>query len=106
MSMAASIVEYTVNPQQADELHRRVQQHLVPAARQTQGYQGFLLLDRGDGKRLALLLYDSVVAVQAAQAALTPIGSEHTYPLMQGPVLGSIGTVVITDGVFADPAQS
>ncbi len=104
MSRAASIVEYTVNPEQAEELHARVRQHVVPAARQVKGYEGFLLLDRGDGKRLAVLLYDSVEGVQAAQEALTPVGREHTYALMSGPALGSLGTVVIGDGVFAEPA--
>ncbi len=102
---AASIVEYTVNPENATELHERVQQHLVPAARQVKGYQGFLLVDRGDGKRLAVLLYDSVENVQAAQEVLTTVGREHTYSLMSGPALGSLGTVVIGDGVFAEPAR-
>jgi hypothetical protein len=76
-----------------------VVQHLVPAARQVKGYQGFLLLDQGEGKRLAILLYDSVEGVQAAQQALAPVGQEHTYALMSEPALGSLGTVVVSDGV-------
>jgi hypothetical protein len=103
MSRAASIVTYTVDPAHAEELHRRVQAHLVPAARRVPGYQGFLLLDQGGGKRLALLLFDSAEAVQAAQVALTPVGAEHTYALMTEPAQGSLGTVVIGDGVFAEP---
>ena len=106
MIKAASIVEYTVDSENADELHRRVREYLVPAARQVQGYQGFLLLDRGDGRRMALVLYDSVEGVQAAKEALTPLGREHTYALMSGPALGSVGTVIIGDGVFADAAKS
>jgi hypothetical protein len=106
MSMGASVVTYTVSPEHADELHERVRDHLVPAARQTQGYRGFLLIDQGDGKRLALLLFDSVDAVQPAQEALTPVGREHTYALMSGPALGSVGAVVISDGVFADSGGS
>jgi hypothetical protein len=105
MSRAASIVEYTVNPEHAETLHARVREHLVPVARQVQGYQGFLLLDRGEGRRLAVLLFDSVEGVRAAQEALTPPGREHTYALMSGPALGSLGLVVIGDGVFADPAN-
>lgn len=105
MSTGASVVTYTVDAENAEELHRRVQEHLVPAARNTQGYRGFLLLDQGDGKRLALLLYDSVEDVRAAQQALTPVGSEHTYALMSGPAVGSVGTVVVSDGVFAEPAN-
>jgi hypothetical protein len=106
MSMGASVVTYTVDAKDADELQRRVQEHLVPAARRTKGYRGFLLLDQGDDKRLALLLFDSVDDARAAQRALTPVGSEHTYALMTGPAIGSIGKVIISDGVLADPATS
>ena len=105
MSRAASIVTYTVDPAHAEELHRRVQAHLVPAARRAPGYQGFLLLDQGEGKRLALLLFDSVEAAQAAQQSLTPVGAEHTYALMSGPALGALGAVVIGDGVFAEQTE-
>lgn len=101
MSMGASIVTYTVDAEHADELSSRVQQHLVPAAQLTRGYRGFLLLDQGDGRRLALLLFDSVEDVGGAQHALTPVGQEHTYALMSGPAIGSVGTVLVADGVFA-----
>jgi hypothetical protein len=102
MTMGASVVTYTVNPEHAGELQAAVRDHLVPAARQTAGYRGMLLLDQGDGKRLALLLFDSVENVGPAQQALTPVGSEHTYRLMSGPAIGSVGTVVVSDGIFAD----
>lgn len=105
MSMGASVVTYTVDQEHADELRARVQEHLVPAARQVQGYRGFLLLDQGDGKRLALLLFDSVDDARAAQGALTPVGRDHTYALMSGPALGSLGAAVVADGVFAAPAK-
>jgi hypothetical protein len=106
MSMGASVVTYTVDPANAEELHRRVREHVVPAARRIEGYRGFLLLDLGNGKRLALLLFDSVETAGTAQAALTPVGSEHTYALMSGPALGSLGAVVIGDGMFAGPADA
>ena len=102
MSMAASVVTYSVDPKDGDELQRRVQEHLVPAARQTKGYRGFLLLDQGDGRRLALLLFDSVDDARAAQGVLTPVGSEHTYALMTSPAIGSLGNVVIGDGLFGE----
>jgi hypothetical protein len=101
MSMGASVVTYTVKAEHADELAARVRDHLVPAARQVHGYRGFLLLDQGDGKRLALLLFDSIADVGAAQHALTPVGEEHTYALMSGPAIGSAGTVLVADGLFA-----
>jgi hypothetical protein len=100
MSMGVSVVTSHVAPQQAEELNRRVQEHLVPAARQVPGYRGFLLVDQGDNKRLAVLLFDSVEAAQAAQQALTPVGREQTYGLMTGPAEGALGTVVIADGIF------
>jgi hypothetical protein len=106
MSMGASVVTYPVASENAAELTARVRQHLVPAAQQTHGYRGFLLLDLGDGKRLALLLFDSVEDVGPAQHALTPVGSQHTYALMSGPAIGSVGTVLVADGVFAPPTES
>ena len=106
MSMGASVVTYSVDAEHADELTRRVADHLVPAAQQTHGYRGFLLLDQGDGRRLALLLFDSVADVEPAQVALTPVGREHTYALMSGPAVGSVGTVLVGDGVFAEPAKT
>jgi hypothetical protein len=102
MSAGASVVTYTVDAENADELRQRVEQHLVPAARQTKGYRGFLLLDQGDGKRLALLLFDSVEDVGVAQQVLTPVGRDHTYGLMTGPAVGSVGTVLVGDGVFGE----
>ncbi len=101
MAMGVSVVTYPVDPQQADELHRRVQEHLVPAAQEVAGYRGFLLVDQGDNKRLAVLLFDSVEAAQAAQQALTPVGREQTYGLMMGPAAGALGTVVLADDIFA-----
>ena len=106
MSMGATVVEYVVNPEHAEELIGRVQQHLLPAARQANGYRGFLLLDQGDGKRLALVLFDSEETAQAARELLSPIGREHIYPLMQGSPRGAPGTVIISDGVFAEPASA
>lgn len=103
MAMGVSIVTYPVDPQQADELHKRVREYLVPAARQVPGYQGFLLIDQGDNERLALLLFDSMADAQAAQQALSPIGRAQTYALMTGPAVGALGTVVIADGIFAAP---
>jgi hypothetical protein len=99
--MAASVVTYTVQAAHAGELTERVRKHLVPAARQIPGYLGFLLLDQGDHKRLAMLLFESVDGARAAQQVLSPIGEEHTYALMAGPAIGSLATALISDGIFA-----
>lgn len=103
--MGVSIVTYTVGQENAEELRRRVQEHIVPAAREVEGYCGFLFVDQGDGKRLALLLFDSVDAARAAQGVLTPVGSERTHALMTSPAIGSLGTVILSDGVFAESAN-
>jgi hypothetical protein len=100
MSLVASVVTYTVEPSNAEELRTRVQEHLVPVAKALPGYRGFLLLDQGDDRRLALLFFETPEQVQQAQAALTPIGEEQTYALMSGPAIGSLARVLIDDGIF------
>ena len=100
MDLVASVVTYTVEASNAEALRNRVQEYLVPAAQALPGYRGFLLLDQGDDRRLALLFFDNPDQVRQAQSALTPIGEEHTYALMSGPAIGSLGRVLIADGVF------
>lgn len=100
MSLVASVVTYTVAPSNAEELRRRVQEHLVPTAQALPGYQGFLLLDQGDDRRIALIFFETPEQARAAQAALTPVGEEQTYSLMSGPAIGSLARVLIADGVF------
>ncbi len=102
MSFVASVVTYTVEPSNSEELRQRVQDHLVPAAQGLPGYQGFLLLDQGDDRRIALLFFETPEQVRNAQSALTPIGEEHTYALMSGPAIGSLARVLIADSVFAE----
>jgi len=99
--MVANVVSYTVKPEHADELLRRVQDHLIPATQRAPGYQGFLLLDQGDGKRLALVLFESIDAARAAQRTVAPIGQEQTYDLMSDLPQTSLGTSLIRDGLFA-----
>ena len=105
MSMGASIVTYSVHAANADELRRRVVEYLVPAARAAQGYRGFLLLDLGDDKRLAVLLFDSVQEAQAAQRAIGPVGAERTYALMSSPAVGALGTAIVVDGMLNDKGK-
>jgi hypothetical protein len=102
MSLVASVVTYTVESSNAEELRQRVQEHLVPVAQALPGYQGFLLLDQGDDRRMALLFFETPEQVRAAQSALTPVGEDHTYALMSGPAIGSLARVLIADRVFAE----
>jgi hypothetical protein len=100
MSLVASVVTYTVEAANSEALRQRVQEHLVPAARELPGYHGFLLLDQGEDRRLALLFFETPEQVRQAQAALTPVGEDHTYALMSGPAIGSLGRVLVDDGIF------
>jgi hypothetical protein len=72
---------------------------LIPAARDAQGYRGFLLLDQGEGKRLAIVLCDSIDSAKSLQGVLGPIARDHIYPLMTSPSIGVLSTVVLSDGV-------
>ncbi|MBX3071260.1 MAG: hypothetical protein KF883_12225 [Thermomicrobiales bacterium] len=100
MAMGVSVVTYTIDDANAAELNEKVREHLVPAARSASGYRGFALFDLGEDKRMAVLLFDSLADVGAAQALLTPVGRDHTYALMSGPAIGAAGTVLVADGVF------
>jgi hypothetical protein len=97
---AASIVEYTVKPENAEELTAAVRDHLIPAAQKVPGYLGFLLFDRGENKRMAVLLFDSPAGVRTAQEVLSPIGEEHTYHLMSSGAIGSLGLLLAEDGIL------
>ena len=100
MSLLASLVTSSVGPSNTEGLRKRVQEHLVPVAWKRPGYHGFLLLDEGDDRRLASLVFERPEQVRQAQAALTPVGEEQTYALMSGPAIGSIARVLIDDGVL------
>ena len=95
-----AIVEYTVAPEDAEEATRRVAEAVMPAAREMPGYRGFLLIDRGDGRRMGMVLCKSDEAAAAIAAALVPIGREQTYPLMQGRPARSLGAALVMDGAL------
>ncbi len=65
MNATATIVTYTVGEDNAQQLLERVETMLVPAARQAQGYLGFLMFDQGEGRRLGVVLFDSPEHVKA-----------------------------------------
>jgi len=99
MTGAATVVTYSVSDENSDQLHNLVETMLIPAARHAHGYRGFLLLNQGEGKRLAVVLCDSVEGARALQSVLGPIASDHIYPLMTSPSIGTLSTVVLSDGV-------
>jgi hypothetical protein len=99
MKGAATVVTYSVSDENSDQLHNLVETMLIPAARDAHGYRGFLLLNQGEGKRLAVVLCDSIESARALQNVLGPIASDHIYPLMTSPSIGTLSTVVLSDGV-------
>ncbi|MCC6792523.1 MAG: hypothetical protein IT336_12610 [Thermomicrobiales bacterium] len=102
MSMGATVVTYAVEAANVEELHARVREYIVPAARRAAGYKGFILFDQGEGKRMAVVLYESAEAALAAQSIIGPEGRDHVYELLSSPSLGTLSTVVIADGLFAE----
>ena len=98
---AASVVTYPVDPAHADEVTNQVRDRLVPAAREIEGYQGFLLFDLGENKRMAVILCESAEAVARVQQRLTPLGEQYTHHLMTGPTIGNLARVLLADGVVS-----
>ena len=103
--LVATVVMYTVKPDKEEALRESVERHLVPAARQAEGYRGFLLLDQKEGKRLAVVLFDSPEHARAAQALISGAARDGgVYELMVGPQTEStrsmMGTAIIADGIF------
>jgi hypothetical protein len=70
MNIAARVVTYSVDPDQADERAKGVAGHLLPASQQIHGYWGFLRLDLGDNKRMSILLFGFAASAQAARHVL------------------------------------
>lgn len=103
MGMGATVVSYTVDAANADKLRQALEDHLVPAARTAPGYQGFLTLDQGEGKRLGVVLFASVEEAKAAQGIIGPVAGRHLYPLMASPSVGALGIAIVADGLFATP---
>ena len=105
MAMGISIVEYTVDPAQADEVTQRLHAHVVAAARQVPGYRGWLTADLGEGKRRDIWLFDSPEALEG-MGPIGAVATEHIVPLTGPPdqLLG--GSVLMTDGALTAPTKS
>jgi hypothetical protein len=100
-SLHATVVTYTIPVEKSDALRDALREHLVPAARRMEGYRGFVVLDQGDGKRLAMVLFDSAEHGRAAQAPITAAArAGGVYEMMTEPQKGSFGPAIIADGIF------
>ena len=105
MAMGISIIEYNVDPAQADEVNRRLKEHLVAAAQQTAGYRGWLTADIGEGKRRDIWLYDSPEALEG-MGTIGAAANEHITPLTGEPERVLTGTVLMSDGALAPSPKS
>jgi len=102
MMTSATVLSYTVRPDKADALHAALRDHLVPAARKESGYRGFLVLDQGEGKRVGIVIFDSPENAKAAQQGISGAARDAgIYEMMAGPPSGSMGTAIVTDGIFS-----
>jgi len=101
-TIAATVVEYTIRPEDAEALREGIATHLVPAARGVAGYRGFLVLDQGEGRRLALVVFDSIEQARAARGAISGAAEAHgVHALMAVRRGGATGTAIVADGIFA-----
>jgi hypothetical protein len=100
--MKTNIIEANVAPGQEAVFEERVRAHLLPAARQTEGYRGYLLIDQGEGKRLTVWLYDSAEAALAAGPSVGAVAEEQIVPLMTKAPRKWERRMVIADGLFAE----
>ncbi len=99
MNGAATVATYSVSDENSEQLHNLVETLLIPAVREAQGYRGCLLLNQGEGKRLAVVFCDSVESAKALQGIPGPIARDHICPLMTSPSIGRLSAVVLSDGV-------
>lgn len=102
ISKVATVLTYSIDAANADRLCNALRGSLVPAARKSDGYQGFLVIDAGNGKRVACVVFDSPERGRAAQAAISAASREAgVYEMMIEPAQASFGAAIIADGIFA-----
>jgi hypothetical protein len=66
----ARVSEFEARPEQLDEMSREGVEHILPALRMQDGFSGGLVLvDRQSGKVLAVTLWESEQAMDAAEDA-------------------------------------
>jgi hypothetical protein len=66
----ARVSEFEARPEQLDEMQREGVEHVLPALRIQEGFNGGLVLaDRGSGKVLAVALWESEQAMDTTEEA-------------------------------------
>jgi hypothetical protein len=105
MGMATSIVTYTIPAGRAEEVNARLRTRVLPEARRTPGFRGYLVVEQEDGTRLDSWLFDAA-AVPGGLGALDRAAREQIVPLTGSPTRIVAGTVAISDGLFPDASEA
>jgi hypothetical protein len=84
----ARVSEFEARPEQLDEMKREGVEHVLPALRIQEGFNGGLVLaDRGSGKVLAVALWESEQAMDTTEEAahwLRAFGAEAAGGILKG----------------------
>ena len=75
--MFARVSTYTGTSDEIDEAIRQVRENTLPQLKQLDGYKGaYFLVDRQNGKSLAVTLWESEEAMSASEEAANSLRSE------------------------------
>ena len=75
--MFARVSTFTGASDQVDEAVRQVREDVLPRTEQLDGYRGaYLLVDRENGKSLAVTFWESEEAMRESEAATSTLRSE------------------------------
>ena len=75
--MFARVSSYTGASDEIDEAIRQVRENMLPKLKQLGGYKGaYLLVDRQNGKSLAVTLWESEEAMSASEEAADSLRSD------------------------------
>ena len=82
--MFARVSTFTGTSDEIDKAIREVQQNVLPRTEQLDGYKGaYFLVDRENGKSLAVTLWESEEAMRASEDAANSLRSEIADALEQ-----------------------
>ena len=86
--MFARVSEFEARPEQLDKMNREGIEHILPALRMQEGFNGGLVLaNRRSGKVLAVALWESEQAMDATEEAahwLRAFGAESAGGMQKG----------------------